>query len=461
MNNNKMLLLLFLTFTAQVAAVEFTYQLPLETNQSADATGYELQLPPVVYEKTTNPMIRDLRVKNAQGDDVPMRMTLLQDEIKQSLSATTLPIFSLNQTISTPLRSQQVSTTWQGDVRQFSVETSESVQNYIRSQEQVLHDRLLLDASLVKTSAVAALELQWQFDRPGNRVFYVELKGSHDLSSWQILAAKHKLIELNTGQKVILENTIALNGQTFNYYQLRFLGEPVPVVTEVKALLKSHALEQPLLTRVVGDFEVLETDKYGHAIVWDTGGYFPIEKVDIDFDYKNLMAEVQLYARNSLNSPWQQVISSQLYQVGSGDMAMEKNSLSFRANHNRFWKLTSQSSISSQWVKGVSLSWRPHQIQFLAQGSGPYSLFFASKNLKSLPSNGWYQQLNNKMKTNLFSNQIKLGSLQVLTPKPKKPDPEPESPIGRWLFWGLLVVVLSVLFIMANRLMKEVSNEDN
>ncbi len=399
-------------------------------------------------------------LKNAQGDDVPMRLTLSQDDIKQSLFASTLPIFSLNHTVSTPLRSKQVSTTWQGDVQQFSVETSESVQNYIRSQEQVLQDRLLLDASLLKQASVAALELTWQFETPGNRVFYVEVKGSHDLSNWQTLMSRHKLIELNTGRRVILENTIPLNGKTFAYYQLRFLGEPIPEVTEVKALLKSHALERPLMTFELAEFRVLDPEKNGHAITWETGGFYPIETVLLDFDYKNLMADVNLYSKPTKNSNWQRVNSGQLYQVGAGDMAMEKNSLNVKSNYHKYWKLTTQSSISSQWVNGVSMAWRPHQLQFLAQGKGPYSLYFGANDLKSFPSNRWYQQLNKQLTKDLFSDQIQVGTLKKLAPKPKAVEAEPESSISSWVFWGLLVVVLSALFYMASRLMKEVGAED-
>jgi len=110
-------------------------------------------------------------------------------------------------------------------------------------------------------------------------------------------------------------------------------------------------------------------------------------------------------------------------------------------------------------VNGVSMAWRPHQLQFLAQGKGPYSLYFGANDLKSFPSNRWYQQLNNQLTKDLFSDQIQAGTLKKLTAKPQVVEAEPENSISRWVFWALLVVVLSVLFTMASRLMKEVSKE--
>ena len=162
-----------------------------------------------------------------------------------------------------------------------------------------------------------------------------------------------------------------------------------------------------------------------------------------------------------MQSNWQRVNSGELYQLGTDDMAMEKNSLNVMSNNHRYWKLTTQSSISSQWVKGVSMAWRPHQLQFLAQGKGPYNLYFGANDLRKAAPSHWYQQLNSQLTKDLFSDQIQVGSLQQLTPKPVVVEAKPESSISRYVFWGLLVVVLSALFYMASRLMKEVSNEDN
>jgi hypothetical protein len=456
--NKALQIILLLTTSITAVAADFKYHIPLKIQQSIEATGYVFQLPQEVYQHAQDSMLRDVRVKNAQGDEVPMRLNLSEDDIKQSMSSSTLPIFSLNHTVNTPLHSKQVTTSWQGDEQQFSVKTSESVQNYIRSQEQLLHDRFLLDASLLKQAKVSALALTWQFDTPGNRVFYVEVKGSHDLSNWQTLYTRHKLIELNTGQRVVLENTIPIHGKAYDYYQLRFLDQPIPAVLEVKALMNSHELEQPLMRHDVARFKVLDPEVNGHSITWDTGGFFPVETVEVDFNYKNLMADVQLYSRASEKSAWQLVISSQFYQVGTGEMAMEKNQLSFHVNNNRYWKLSTQSTISSQWINNVSWSWRPHQLQFLAQGNGPYDLYFGADDLHTPASSRWYQQLNSALSKEMFSTQIKPGALQKLKSEPAA-ETVPESQVSRWVFWGLLVVVLSALFYMASRLMKEVSEE--
>ncbi len=455
----KALVLIGLLVSLNSVAANFKYQQALSTEDS-EAMGYQLTVPEQVYQQAQNPQLYDVRVKNALGDDVPMRLSLMPDDIKHSLTESTLPIFSLNHTVSTPLRSKQVTTSWQGDVQQFTVETSESVQKYIRNQETVHLDRFLLDATSLKSAKVTGLTLDWQFETAGNRVFYVELKGSHDLSRWQTLKSKHKLIELNTGQTVVLENHIPLHEPSFAYYQLRFLGQPVPTVKSVKAQLSSHSTSQSLKHKHQSDFEILDREQHGHALTWQTDGVYPIESYQFDFEYKNLMADVQLYSKATETARWQRVSSGQFYQLGAGEFATEKRSLNFRPNNHSFWKLTTQSSISSQWINGISFSWRPHQLQFLAQGEGPYNLNYSAKGLNRPAANRWYQQLNTQVKNSLFSDKVTLGQVTALTPKPK-PVPEPEAmPISRFVFWGLLVVVLSGLFYMASRLMKEVSGDE-
>ncbi|WP_154224762.1 DUF3999 family protein [Marinicella rhabdoformis] len=441
------------------AAVDFKFKQQLNTKDT-EAMGFQLTVPEHVYQQAQNPQLHDLRVLNTQGDQVPMKLSLMADDIERKVFESTLPIFSLNHTVNTPLKSKQVTTSWQGDLQQLTVETSESVQRFIKSQEQKRNDRFLLDATSLRQAQVTGLTLDWQFESAGNRVFYVEVKGSNDLSSWKTLKSRHKLIELNTGQRVVLENQIPLYAKAFDYYQLRFLGQPVPQVNSVKASLSSHSTSQSLTHKRILSYEILDPEQHGYTIIWQTDGVFPIESYAFDFQYKNLMADVQLYSKATENSRWQKVTSGQFYQLGTGEMAMEKNSLNFRPNNHRYWKLTTQSNISSQWINGLSFAWRPHQLQFLAQGDGPYSLNYGAKALNRPANNRWYQQLSSQVKSNMFSSEVTAGNVTELAPKPKAEPKPPEAKISRWIFWGLLVIVLSGLFYMASRLMREVSNDE-
>ena len=451
---------LMLSLSPLVAIAGANFSLPIQTD--ADSPGYLFMLPEEVYEHAHYADLRDVRVLNALGDEVPMRLSKRVDQIKRTFSEVTLPVFSLNQSKSVPVNSKQVKTTWEGDVQSYTVTTSNTVQKYLLNQEAERLDTLLIDASSVQSEHAMALQLEWQFPTAGNRVFYVELSGSNDLSQWQSIWPKHKLIELNTGGRVVLENVISLKGYAYEFYQLKFLNQPIPEVLSVKASMQNHAINAELNWSDVDAIEVLDAAEHGHAIVWDLGGYFPVEAFKLMFDYKNLMADIQVYSRYSLTSSWRPVAQGSVYELGVGDMAMFNNQLRFVGNNHRYWKLESQSSISSQWLDGVSFAWRQHQIQFLAQGEGPYSLQFGNQQANQRPDVQWYNRLSQALKQSMFSTGVDLASMVHLKPKAIAVEANVEQPFNysRWLFWGLLVVVLSLLLLMATKLLKEVADEN-
>lgn len=454
------LLLLITGLALQAQAVDFKYVMPLEL--MAKANGFVFDVPEVVYQKVHYSDLRDVRVLNASNDSVPMRLSLNHDEVKRTLSATTLPVFSLNQTVNLPVTTKQVKTTWKGDIQSYTVSTSNSVQNFLQSQEVSRDDTVLIDASLVQHEQAVALELKWAFETPGNRVFYVELLGSNDLSQWRQVLSNQKMIELDTGAKTVLENKMPLSGQSFEYYQLRFKNQPVPQVLEVKAIMLSHAVSQQLQWTDVANFSVLDPNLHGHVLEWDMGGFYPVESIKIDFDYKNLMADIQLYSKHSEQANWKPVAKASVYAVGEGDMAMFNNQIDFKSNRHRYWRLSSQSEISSQWVDKLSFGWRQHRIQFLAQGEGPYGLHFGSDENQFNPDVKWFSRLSKAMKQSLFSDQVSLNAVQTPKVIPKELITKPETiNYSRWLFWGLLLVVLSLLLVMATKLLKEVGDEES
>lgn len=439
------------------AEAEFSLSLkPLE-----DSPGYVFMVPEVVYKNAHYADLRDVRVINALGDEVPMRLSKKADQVKRTFSETTLPVFSLNQSKLVPVSSKQVKTTWDGDLQSYTVNTSNIVKNYLLNQETERLDTILIDASSVLDEYAVALNVDWQFPNAGNRVFYIELMGSNDLSHWQIIRSKHKMIELDTGDRVVIENGIPLHGTSFEFYQLRFLNQPIPEVVAVKASMQYQAVNAELIWSDVADFQVLDAQEHGHTIEWKLAGHFPVEAVKFRFDYKNLMADVQVFSKYSEQASWRAVTKGSIYEVGAGEMSIFNNQLTLFSNNHRYWKMTSQSAISSQWVDSISFAWRQHQIQFLAQGEGPYSLQFGDQQRNQRPDNLWYNKFSQPLKQSMFSNTVGLGSVLQLVPENTniEHDAELDLNYSQWIFWGLLIIVLLVLLNMASKLLKEVSNE--
>jgi hypothetical protein len=454
--NGMMVLLLLVTLRVEAG---FQYAVPLMLDETA--SGYRFNVPAPVYQGAHHADLRDLRITNQAGDEVPQRLTLNEDLKQTSWSNISLPVFTLRRLQQVPVTSQQTRTTWQGDEEHFTVTTSEEVRRFVRQQVADDQHTLLIDASVVKGQGLRELALNWTFQTVANRVFYVDLQGSDDLSVWHPVLNRQKLIELDTGGRVVLENRLPLGRADHLYYKLVFTGPEVPEINQVTVRVSREQRNSTLRWRQVASIKTVVQATAGHVIEWDTGGHFPVEAVRLHFDYPNLMATVRLFSRSTADARWRLVSSGDVYDVGAGELSMLNDGLSFGTNQHRHWRLTSDSTINQQWVEGIEFAWRSHQLQFLAQGEAPFTLNYGDPDVNSWPSVKWYQTLTEPMKRQLFSAAIRPGETQTLK-APVKAEPVPTQSVNhsRLVFWVLLVVVLGFLLVMAVRLLREVGDDE-
>ncbi len=454
---NKWLASLFILNTLSTAA-GFEHAMALIPKH--EAAAYRFDVPAIVYQHVHHADLRDVRVINVQGDEVPMRITLREDQIHNTWSEVTLPIFQLHAVENIPISTKQTKTTWQGDQQSLTVTTSEQVVTYLKSQKQSSGNNVLIDAAAINNKTDVVLDLDWAFSTAGNRVFYVDLQGSNDLSQWHRVLNNQKLLEINTGGQVVYENRLKLPNRPHQFYQLRFRGTEVPAIKAVTARVVQQHLDRPLQWSTVDDFDVVEPDQQGHVLEWDLNAQYPIESLKLGFDYNNLMAQIRLYSKPHPQSAWRLVAQDEVYDVGDGELSMFNDQLHFASNNHRYWRLSSNSEINSQWVNDIGFAWRAHQIQFLAQGEGPYTLYFGDSSINQWPSTKWYQTLNEILRQDLFSKAIQLGQMKQIAVPAEVSEPKDETNNhSKWIFWGLLAVVLMMLGIMAVRLLREVAQE--
>lgn len=451
MNKHAWVMIFVLVFSTSSASDTITEWLLVKTEPAA---AYQLPIPSTVYENSHDGELRGLRVINGVGDPVPLRLTLMEDEQQSSTARTTLPVFKINHSIQVPERSQQTRTTWAGDAQSYQVTTTETVKKYIQHHEQTARNQLLFDATSLQGVHLDHLLLDWHFDEPGNRVFTVWLEGSQDLLNWQTLKHQQKLVEVNTGSQVLLENTVPISAPAHGYYRMTFLQHPLPNLKQVTAVMtrKSH-IKRPLQWREIMTFNTEVTPQNTHRVTWDLGGHFPVEQIQVDFDYPNVFADVVLFSRPNEAHHWRRILSDRIYHVGQGEVAIKKNKLAVPSNTDRFWRMDIKSPISKPWVDSVRSAWRGHWLEFLAQGKGPFKIQIQPGVLAPHPPADWYHQIPQALRDQMFSDKI---ALQFPMFKPVVPSEE-ESPVA-WpqvVFWLVLAASLIFLFWMAKKLVNE------
>ncbi len=123
---------------------------------------------------------------------------------------------------------------------------------------------------------------------------------------------------------------------------------------------------------------------------------------------------------------------------------------------DRHWRLTvdaSESTISSA-IPRLALGYRPHDLFFLARGSGPFTLAFGSAAVEPLKVNvaalfegiGRHREDSLERWVTPQGAQLVLGGPQRLSPVPKP------LPVRRIVLWSVLLAGVLIVAGMALRL---------
>ncbi len=451
--NNLTLFCLGFFFSHVIMADQSDYQNQMSLKLKEGHAAFVFDIPEDVYRTVAYPYLSDVRIVNTTGDFVPMRIVLNSDEIKLQYTQTSLPTFKLNKTTSLPINTKQVRTTRSGNYEDYTVETSKSMRHFIQNQENIDNSKIYIDASVLKDQKIEKFSLDWHFENQGNRLFYVKLSGSNDLSNWQTVKARQKLLEIKSGNKIILENAIDLNHKKYLYYQLVFENNIRPEIKSIHAHFITHKTKGQNHWNVSENIEFLDDN----AIIFDSKGYFPIESFKIDFNQKNILTSVSIYSRNSHKSKWHYAGSGNIYSILIDGQVNDKNLINIRRSTNRYWKVVFDDHINNTSVKSVKFSWRNHQIEFLAQGEGPFSIYYGNKSQKHLAPNNWFSQLPRNM---YFSDDVVINkSNTVVNQVVDHPETIEESDKAKLTFWLILGFVILLLAFMAYKLVGESKEE--
>ncbi|MCF6317680.1 MAG: DUF3999 domain-containing protein [Proteobacteria bacterium] len=434
------------------------YQKQMQLELSGNSSGYSFAVPEEVYIHSFYKDLRDVRIINGTGDFVPMRLFLTADEVKNEYTKSSLPVFKLNQTISIPSSSKQIRTTREGTHEDFTVTTSKSLQHYLKTQEIVNDNQILIDAGALNGQRIESLELDWHYQSKGNRIFYVDVLGSNDLSRWVNIKNRHQLVEIHTGSKTLLENTLTLNNKTYSYYKLNFIDGVIPEVTRVQAHFFNQTIKSNMQSKEISKYSLIKDN----ALQFDSGGKYSIESFKLSFSQNNTITDVHLYSRSNVHKKWQHVGAGTLYSITSDGVQVKQDTVKIRRSNNRsnnrFWKIQFD-LINNKLVDKIEINWRSHQIQFLAQGEAPFTMVYSNSENPARASGSWYKKIPQTLRKKMFSSQAivpEINSPSETNVKSANNQTNDNIDYEKWIFWLILGSVLLVLFLMAYKLTQDI-----
>lgn len=429
---------------------DFAYGYALET--PGVASVYALPLPVDVYRVLQRPDFGDMRVFNAQGQVVPHAL-LRPAAAKETVARVALPVFPVRGNI-------PASGAFAVRVNRDASGTIIDIRNDLPTVRDKPVVAYIFDASQIEHE-LGKLFVQW----PATEGFVatVTVSVSNDLNYWRTIVSSASLAELVHRGERLTRNTLEFAPVKAKY--LRLTLNPTGQTVEVSGVEAEPAAktQEPAPVWVTLDART-ETDKEGKAyFVFDTGGRFPVERVNILLADANSLVRASLHSRADDKAEWRPRGGGLFYRLNREGSATEfrNDAIAFARTADRLWRIDVATENGA--VPGVKLEigWVPEQITFLARGSGPYQLAFGSvvANNAEQPVAELLRTLD-RSETRVtptaarISERVVLGGDSLLHPGPAP------LPWRRILLWAVLVGGVALLAVMAMGLVRQMGKKE-
>jgi len=409
-----------------------------------------LSLPAQVYKNTHRADLGDVRVFNAAGEPVPHMLRYARTQAAEALWQS-LPFFPLPEDIKPEADGYRVYVRTGPDGAVVRVDPG------LKSPPAKSARTLLVDASRLRRDLVQ-LRLVWP---PGdkNRMAMFSVATSDDLVHWRTIKMRTAISDVRYGGHRLLSDTIALKAKTGRYLRLQQTdsGPAVPV-------FRIEGQQQPegrAPIRVYVQLDGQAAPDIPGVFAYQTSGAFPIDRINLIFDQANSMAQAEVSSRNDLKADWKHRLKGLFYRIDVDHTVLTSSPRSVPISLDRHWQLRVDASHSTMGsaVPRLEIGYRPHDLFFIARGSGPFTLAYGSTLVAPLKVNvsALFDGINRRRKHELArwvrpqGDQITLGGPQRLSPQPKP------LPMRRIVLWSILVAGVLIVAFMAMRLARRMN----
>lgn len=344
---------------------DFARGIRLKTDGAAPV--YRLDLPDAVYQVATSDDLGDVRVFNRAGEPVSY-MLIRPRAVETAAEQVDLPFFPIHDRKSDEKE----------QVVRFQLDPDGAV---IRIGQEPAEGEGRIRGCLVDASRLRrfpeALILDWSSPEIG--AVSGSVYGSDDLSGWQSLVPKAALARLRYGGHTLEQRTIQLPKRRFKYLRILWLDEPLNM-TKVTARLSPFRQEAARRTLCLTGRKI--KDEKGSAFLYDAGGRFPVDQAAVVMAGSNRLLEGVLSSRSNDGEDWKVRLRGLFYRLTLGESILESDPADLPSIvTDRHWRLEPTGSGAAP--PDLTLAWKPHELAFLAEGEGPFTLAFGSRSVEA------------------------------------------------------------------------------
>ncbi len=439
------------TFAKESTLKDFASGYEIITDGSAAI--YRLPLPENVYQTVVRPDLGDLRVFNKEQKRVPH--AIRRPELKEGpvpIGWLDIPFFPLEGSAADTAAVTALDVTINQDGRIMHIKYKDDPATVLASG----FNSYLIDLSQVEQD-VDALE----FDLGPSEKGYlktVTLEQSDDLNRWGMLVSNAGLSELVFGGHKLKKNIIELPSGTERYVRFTWQGDSEGIrINAVRARFSTTAMRaerQLNVSSVTGTVSKKNSNHY----LFDTGGQFPVSKINIRLPEDNTLVQAVLKSRSGKKQEWRTHYTGMFYRLNMQGTQLEGGSVSIRPTTDRYWQLeVSTEDGMGSGVPALEFTWEPIELYFLARGRGPYMLAYgnADADAPGQPVEALMRVLGDEQTANL-TGVAKLGPAIPLKGDSAR-EPSREIPWQRIFLWFVLVSGVLVIGFMSFRLFRQMN----
>lgn len=426
--------------SAKMRVNDFAYGIRVEL--PAGTAIAAMDLPEQVYRSAYRSDLGDMRVFNAAGEPVPhmIRYARTRDADPPWRPLAFFPV-------SAPPPSEaggyrvHVHTGPDGAIVQIDPQMTPSPSQAVRTY--------LIDLSPLRRS-LARLRLEWP-KQDKNWMATVGIDASDDLASWTPVQPRATVADIRYGGRRLLRNVIELDRTAKRYLRLRQLDSgsairPIRILGRIypegrKAIRAMRKVEGRPLSDSPGVFE------------YRTAGAFPVDRVNLIFNQANSMAEALIESRGDARGSWKKRVQGLFYRIDLDGTSLISDPLPVAMTMDRDWRLTvdDPESTIGRSTPLLEISYRPHDLFFIARGRGPFTIAFGSARAMPLKVNvaALFEGIGRRHEQGI-ERWVTPEKAKIVLGGPRRLSPAPQPlPTRRIVLWSILLLGVLVVAAMA------------
>ncbi|HTF98745.1 MAG TPA: DUF3999 family protein [Cellvibrio sp.] len=424
-----------------------------------------------VYRYSNSIDLNDLVVLDSGGSKLPHRIEASPANVSEDVKQYPVQFFPVIKGASPESLLALSSASIKLDDNEISVSV-EKKDNKMLSELSAPIEFYLIDLSNFSQS-VDNLVLQWQ--KNTQRLYLeTEVSGSNDLNSWTPLA-QTTLMHLEKEGQSLIRNKVFLNLEKTQYAYLRvkFMHSNEQInLTQVNVensskVVKKENSDQWSLSGTLSESQKSFIHSGGAKTITPVAAWeyqrddiASISQISLQFDGFGYGDNLRIYSRADPKKPWKLVHEGIWFNVQVGSEWQQSDPLNINFNNDIFWRVELHESVRNNVNPILTFHRTPEILRIIANRAGPFAVAIDIGSISD-------RQNKDAIFTQLTDGKDvdwKNVSLESLNPDL---DQFARHRIGvtvSWktvLFWGVLVLVISLLFSLLIRLVKQMKEQNS